>query len=325
MPRKFKAAVIGCGNVSGFYGESDKGLPLSHAGTYMINESTDLVAIVDKDIKKINTFNKRWDVKSSYVDLIKMLTTHNPDIVSVCTPPETHLSIVKKLVENQVKGIICEKPLAHNIEDAKKIVELVRDNCVMTVNYFRRWNKSFYLLKQKLNEGIIGDVRSITVHYTKGLLSNGSHLINLLEWLFGMPVDYSISKVFIDKDGDRGINFSTKFKPNIECNFIHLPITEYVFINIDLFGTEGRVEITQRGQEVKISKKEKDHNYQIFNKLELIEEEQTNWDECLISELEELIKAIEQGSSKVSCSPKEALSTLIFCQTIYQESLKLDK
>ena len=323
MQKIYKTAIVGCGNIAGSYGKSDDGKPLSHAGCFDMNSRTELKALVDKDPQKLKRFALNWKVKNSYLDLEEMLDEVNPDIVSVCTPPDTHLSIIKKLLEKGTRAIICEKPLSDSVEDARSIARLAKNKTVMAVNYFRRWNSSLLDLKNEIDKGLIGKVSNITVHYSKGLLSNGSHLVNLLEWFFGSPTEFNIEKAYSEIENDRGINFSMGFPGNIDSVFIHLPKVHYVFIEVNIFGSEGRAEITQRGQEINIYKKKKDKNYQIFNKLDLLETIKTDWDNCLQKEIIELINVLE-GNAEISCSTKEALATLETCHSIYQQASPLN-
>ncbi len=316
MRKTYTTAIVGCGNIAGIYGKSDKGNPLSHAGCFDKNNLTELKALVDIDDQALERFSKKWKVEKSYLDLDEMLEEINPDIVSICTPPKTHLSIIEKLVERKVKGIICEKPLSDTIEDARNIARLTKDKPIMAINYFRRWNSSLFELKKELNKGLIGQINNLTIHYSKGLLSNGSHLVNLLEWFFNSPTEIKVEKTYKVIENDRGINFSMKFPGNIDSVFIHLPEVNYVFIEINIFGSEGRIEITQRGQEINIYKKKKDKNYLIFNKLELVKTIKTDWDNCLQAEINELIDTIE-GNASVSCSSQDALSTMEICHSIY--------
>tara|TARA_B100000686_G_scaffold350972_1_gene448396 strand:- start:2203 stop:3174 length:972 start_codon:yes stop_codon:yes gene_type:complete len=323
MQKIYTTAIVGCGNIAGIYGKSDKGNPLSHAGCFDKNNRTELKALVDIDDQALEGFSKKWKIKKSYLDLDEMLEEINPDIVSICTPPKTHLSIIEKLVKKDVKGIICEKPLSDNIEDARHIARLTKDKPIMAINYFRRWNRSFFELKKELNKGLIGQINNLTIHYSKGLLSNGSHLVNLLEWFFNSPSEIKIEKTYEVIENDRGINFSMKFPGNIDSVFIHLPNVNYVFIEINIFGSEGRIEITQRGQEINIYTKKKDKNYLIFNKLELFKTIKTDWDNCLQAEINELINTIE-GNASVSCSSEDALSTMEICHSIYRNAKSLD-
>jgi predicted dehydrogenase len=53
------------------------------------------------------------------------------------------------------------------------------------VNYTRRWDPSLAELRQAMQQGRFGALRSVVAYYNKGLLNNGSHMLDLLQWLLG--------------------------------------------------------------------------------------------------------------------------------------------
>nr|MDJ0613171.1 Gfo/Idh/MocA family oxidoreductase [Rhizobiaceae bacterium] len=57
-------------------------------------------------------------------DVQEMLDTVSPDLVDVITPPESHLEIIEKCVQEGVKAIICQKPFCTSLEQAERAVSL---------------------------------------------------------------------------------------------------------------------------------------------------------------------------------------------------------
>jgi predicted dehydrogenase len=68
----------------------------------------------------------------------------------------------------------------------------------MAVNYSRRWSPQVILLKAELTEGLWGDVRSVSAVYNKGILNNGSHMLDLLLYLFGPLQVVSVGRAVND-------------------------------------------------------------------------------------------------------------------------------
>ena len=70
-----------------------------------------------------------------------MLNENKFDIVSICTPIQTHFEIVKKCIETGVKAIFCEKTLSYSLEEAGEMLRLCKENNVFFgVNYILRWD-----------------------------------------------------------------------------------------------------------------------------------------------------------------------------------------
>ena len=125
MANKLKAVVIGCGRIGSEFDNDPKRLYVStHAGAYAAVKDTELVAVCDIDENKAKKSADRWGIKHVFIDFDKMMRECAPDIVSICTPPSTHYSVLRKLVKYKPKAVFCEKPIASCIKEAEKMIEL---------------------------------------------------------------------------------------------------------------------------------------------------------------------------------------------------------
>ena len=185
----FQVLIIGCGNIAG---GMDTNLPQhiwphSHAGAYSRHQGFEIHACVDPDEVKSKTFARNWDVGLHATDL-SCLRRHlgNIDVVSICSPTILHYDHVMQAIELQPKVIFCEKPLASNVTSSKKMLAACESHKIaLAVNYSRQWDPSTEMFIQDISSGRWGHIRSIVGHYNKGILHNGSHMINLLYQLVG--------------------------------------------------------------------------------------------------------------------------------------------
>jgi D-apiose dehydrogenase len=79
--------------------------------------------------------------------------------VDIVTGPETHLSIVEKAAAAG-KHIMCQKPFAVSMEEAKRMVLAAEEagvRLMVTENW--RWLQPFQTMKQVLDEGTLGKLR----------------------------------------------------------------------------------------------------------------------------------------------------------------------
>jgi predicted dehydrogenase len=160
-----------------------------------------------------------------------------------------------------------------------------------------------------------GKVNSINARYTKGVLVNGSHLIDILYWFFGMPIDIATYHIHNPKAEDPGVDFRIKFKPDIDATFLHIPDVPYVYINIDLFTEKGKLSISQRGQKIEWHQAVVDTDYNTLNKLELMSNKETEWRDCPTRALVELMDAMEHGGD-ISCTPEDGIRVSEICENI---------
>ncbi len=247
-----KAVVVGCGNV-GLKFEFDplRPKPASHVGAYLANHDTGLICAVDTNIKNIGGDLKLLSGVKRYGSLEKCLIENAPDIVSVATPLQTHLEIIKLLLKYKVPAIICEKPLAGNLADAKKIVDLLDKNKVIfLVNYQRRFLEPYVNAKRKIKEGVLGDVKQANVIYTNGIYNNGSHAIDALRFLLDDEVDWvtgweneSIAKLGSDYNIDGFIHFKKEILVSIQT----LNDAAYAIHDIKIYGEKGALFINRFG------------------------------------------------------------------------------
>jgi predicted dehydrogenase len=89
-----------------------------------------------------------------YPNLEAMLP--NVDVVDICTPTHTHYEMVI-VAASQGKDIICEKPLARAVEQAKEMINTCRKYGVqLFVAHVVRFFPEYKLAKDAIDEGQIG-------------------------------------------------------------------------------------------------------------------------------------------------------------------------
>ncbi|REE57441.1 putative dehydrogenase [Paenibacillus taihuensis] len=119
-----------------------------------------------------------------YTDYAAMLAAVQPDVVVIATPNTTHAPFTLLAVEAGVRGIYCEKPMATNLGDARKMVEVCRERgVVFVVGHQRRTSAVYRKMRELIDAGTIGDVRFIRASCAGDLLSDGSHLADSMLYL----------------------------------------------------------------------------------------------------------------------------------------------
>lgn len=91
-----------------------------------------------------------------------MLKNEDLDIVSICTPINTHVQIIKDCIKHNVKAIFCEKTISYSLDDSSEIVELCKkNNVVLAVNHVRRWDDFNQKIKNIITQDNYGDIYTI--------------------------------------------------------------------------------------------------------------------------------------------------------------------
>jgi predicted dehydrogenase len=254
MPKYLKAAVIGCGMIGGGLDDPHNQHILTHAHGYYSHPDCKLVACVDKDSMAIEQFIQKWGKHiHGYQDIETMLAKEKPDIVSICTPTHIHAVDIKKIyLHSCVKVIICEKPLADNIEQLTEIENIVKNSSkVFVVNYIRCFDPSHMDAISILHSNELG--RPYTFHgiFTKGLYHNGSHALALLEDMFGPITISNVLNICCHDNELYGTFFlNTAFDVNgILSNAIG---NNYAIFELDILLERGRIRIAELGRRIEI-------------------------------------------------------------------------
>jgi scyllo-inositol 2-dehydrogenase (NADP+) len=132
------------------------------------------------------------------------------DLVIVATTNDTHYDLAQAALQAG-KHVVVEKPFTVTSGQASELIELARQqNKVLTVYQNRRWDSDFRTVKKLLDNQLLGRVVEYEAHFDRfrpqptadtwkeeplpgtGLLYDlGSHLIDQVLYLFGLPEEVS--------------------------------------------------------------------------------------------------------------------------------------
>lgn len=217
---KLRVLIVGCGNIAGAfdYGRLSSDFAYTHAGAYSRDGRFILSACVDPDEKRRKEFMNAWGITNGYAsieEISKMGVKF--DVISICSPTEFHAHDLEISIRLSPKLVFCEKPVTTSVQLTEKIVEDYDALGIhLIVNYTRQWDPSVLQLKNDMEEGQWGKLRSVLGIYNKGILNSGSHIIDLLHLLVGPTKVIMVGKPIYDYfdddptiplwlEGDQGI------------------------------------------------------------------------------------------------------------------------
>ena len=129
------------------------------------------------------------------------------DAVVICTPPNLHIPMARKAVDANCH-ILVEKPLSLDLNGVDELIGLTREKgLVAGVAYVLRHTPLFVRMKEKLDSGMIGRLRIVSIksgqefaryrpdyrniYFAKKAMGGGaindavSHLLNYVQWCLG--------------------------------------------------------------------------------------------------------------------------------------------
>lgn len=186
--KRFDAVVAGLGNVGLRYdlGATDGERVTSHARAFSLHPGYRLAAGIDPDAAGRALIEQHYGVPA-FPDIAAMLVAGiRPEVWSIAVPTPLHFTFFEEIIAQRPAGILCEKPLAqHPGEGERMVAAAAAHGCALAVNYMRRFDPGVLALRRLLAEGALGEIYKGTAWYSKGLLNNGSHVIDLLAFLLG--------------------------------------------------------------------------------------------------------------------------------------------
>jgi myo-inositol 2-dehydrogenase/D-chiro-inositol 1-dehydrogenase/scyllo-inositol 2-dehydrogenase (NAD+) len=161
-----------------------------------------LAALVDTDAERAQKAATELDLENAhYTSLEQALTAAQFDAVVITTPTFTHAELAV-LAAQAGKHILCEKPMALNLQECDQIIAAASQaGVVLQMAFMRRFDPPFVAARKQIDDGLIGMpiiVRSLTrgpglppqwawdVNASNGMLAEvNSHDFDSVRWLAG--------------------------------------------------------------------------------------------------------------------------------------------
>ena len=167
-------------------------------------KSNRLVAVMRRDLDRAKELADKHGASRAYATVEEVLGDDEVDAVYVATPVHAHAEQTIQAAEHG-KHVLCEKPMAMNVEEAEQMVEACEANGVkLMVCYYQRFNRRHQKIKELLTAGEIGQVTAARVTFSGfapdnpeswrqkpelsgggNLMDCGSHCVDLLRYLVG--------------------------------------------------------------------------------------------------------------------------------------------
>ncbi len=149
MSRTYGGGIIGGGVIFRHHARA-----LSQVG-----ERARLVGLADVDEYKLRQAGKDFFVPFTTTDYHELLARADVDLVCICTPPFLHEEMVTAALQAG-KYVICEKPLAHNLAAADRIIETAKQfPGKLGVVYQQRYTPAARRTEWLRDQGTLGELQ----------------------------------------------------------------------------------------------------------------------------------------------------------------------
>jgi predicted dehydrogenase len=176
--KETKVVVVGCGAVANE----------AHLLAWRKIKGAVLTAVCDNNRNSAKSTALRWKIPHYYHDYETMLNSEKPTLVDICTPPDSHVSLISEAVKSGC-NVIVEKPLVMTFPEIKTIANIFSDHTnrelKLGVGYNWLFHQQFLSLLRQIKKGEIGEILNVEIKVLNPpndpMISNSKH------WCHTMP------------------------------------------------------------------------------------------------------------------------------------------
>jgi predicted dehydrogenase len=151
--------VIGTGNMAN-----------AHARAFSADKRCKIVAAIDVSKDRLGAFAKTYGVKNTFATIDEAIKWGEFDAAVNVTPDAAHFPTTMQLLQAD-KHVFCEKPLALNAKDAKKMVtEAEKRGLINMVNFTYRNASALQEARRLVTSGALGTIRNVIGSYRQSWL-----------------------------------------------------------------------------------------------------------------------------------------------------------
>lgn len=311
----YKVMIVGAGQIGAFYDQPGDDNILSHAHAFARHPHFNLLGFVDADRSKAERAAALWGGRS-FTSLEEAWAEAAVDVVCLAVPDELHFEYLKKLADCPVRLIFTEKPLTQTWSQAVEIQQLFAEATrpAVLVNYMRRFVPEFVEIGRQIGQNELGRLLGGTGYYGKGLVHNGSHLIDLLRLLLG-EVDQVqfLSAEYDYYHDDPSISGQLRFASGGRVLLQAVDCRPYSIFELELFFEHRRLRILDSGFAVEEFDVREDPLFPGYRRLEALPARATSLGKAMYNAVENIFQYLTD-SQPLGCPMADGVRVLEICQ-----------
>ena len=161
--------ILGLGNIAHKF-----------ASDLLLVNNTELVAVASSDFKRAKVFSEKYESKRFYDGYSQLLEDDEVEIIYIASLHPQHAKLSIAAMEKG-KAVLCEKPLAMNEYEVKKMLTVAHSREVFLMEgLWTRFNPSFEQVQDWISDDTLGAVRYLNATFSFNGLDRGedSRLFN---------------------------------------------------------------------------------------------------------------------------------------------------
>jgi len=156
--------VLGAGWIAGFFVDA-----------VQKHTAQNVVAVAARAQAKAESFAQAHSIPTAHSSVDALLDDPGVDVIYVAAPQSEHLSLGLRAIAAG-KHVLMEKPLATSAADAQRLVDAARAAGVFLMEaMWTRYLPQTRMIRRVIDEGILGDVRSVIADHGQPLADDPGH------------------------------------------------------------------------------------------------------------------------------------------------------
>lgn len=184
--KKIKWGIIGLGKIANQF-----------ADALMLVEDSELYAVASRNNEKAADFGERFGASKCYGSYEELFLNSDVDIVYIATPHNSHAELSIQAMKAD-KHVLCEKPIALNYKDAKRMVDTSKETGKFLMEAFwTRFNPSVLEVLELIKNNEIGKVKYINADFVFNAPNHEGTRMSEMELGGGALFDIGVYPVFL--------------------------------------------------------------------------------------------------------------------------------
>lgn len=164
MSETIRWGILSTGNIARQFARGLEALP-----------DAELVAVGSRAQESADAFGDEFDVPHRHASYKALANDSEVDVIYIGTPHPYHLENTL-LCLDAGKAVLCEKPFAINVTEAKAMVDLARERGVFLMEaMWSRFLPAIVKVRELLDEGVLGEIRMFTGDFGFNARPNPEH------------------------------------------------------------------------------------------------------------------------------------------------------
>lgn len=157
--KEVRWGILGVGNVC----------EVKSAPAMNLIPNSKIVAVMRRSEEKVKDYAERHGVPKWYTSASDLVNDPEVNAIYIATPPNAHLELAT-LVAKSGKPVYVEKPMARNHAECLEMIAICeKANVPLYVAYYRRELPHFRKIKELIDGGILGDIRTVHINLKQKL------------------------------------------------------------------------------------------------------------------------------------------------------------